>query len=81
MTEFLKILLFSVILVGLAVAGLAITLLIKKGGKFPDTHISSNKKMRERGIHCVQHEDKSEQEKMRKKSTLRNMTMVRGPEE
>ena len=36
---------------------LAITILIKKNGKFPNTHVSGNKAMRDRGIHCVQTQD------------------------
>lgn len=36
---------------------LAITLLIKKNGRFPNTHVSGNKAMRDRGIHCVQTQD------------------------
>lgn len=36
---------------------LAITMLIKKDGRFPDTHVSKNRAMRERGIHCVQTQD------------------------
>ncbi len=81
MAEFLKIILFSVVLIGLAVAGLAISILVKKGGRFPDTHISSNKKMKERGIHCAEHEDKREQAGIKKKITFRNVTMVREREE
>ena len=36
---------------------LAIKILIKKDGRFPNTHVSNNKAMRERGIHCVQTQD------------------------
>ena len=36
---------------------LAITMLIKKEGRFPQTHVSQNRAMRERGIHCVQTQD------------------------
>ena len=36
---------------------LAIKVLIRKNGRFPDTHVSKNKAMRDRGIHCVQTQD------------------------
>ncbi|MBP5715936.1 MAG: hypothetical protein J6W69_02345 [Bacteroidales bacterium] len=32
-------------------------MLIKKDGRFPQTHVSQNRAMRERGIHCVQTQD------------------------
>ncbi len=47
----------------LAFAGLAITILVKKGGKFPNTHVSGNKYLRKKGIYCVQTQDKLEQKK------------------
>jgi hypothetical protein len=54
---FLKLLILSLLLVAVAAAGFGITILLKKGGKFPDTHISHNKEMRKRGIRCAQHND------------------------
>ena len=54
---FIKLILFTVLFVALAFAGLAISMLVKKGGKFPDTHISHNREMRRRGISCAQHTD------------------------
>jgi hypothetical protein len=53
----LKLLIISAVLVGLALAGLAITILLKPKGQFPDTHISHNREMRKRGITCAQHTD------------------------
>ncbi len=41
------------ILLGIALIGLGITMLIKKNGKFPETHIGKNKAMKERGINCA----------------------------
>jgi|GEM_PF-31058 len=40
-----------------AFALLSITILVKKNGHFPNTHVSQNKAMRDRGIHCVQTQD------------------------
>ena len=42
-----------VILLGIALIGLGITMLIKKNGKFPETQIGKNKAMKDRGIHCA----------------------------
>ena len=54
---FLKVLLITALLVALSFIGLAIRILLKPKGKFPETHISKNKKMREMGIKCAQHND------------------------
>jgi len=50
----LKLLIISAVLVGLSLIGLAITMLVKPRGEFPETHISRNKEMRKRGITCAQ---------------------------
>ncbi len=65
--EFLKLLLIVVILLALAVFGLAIQIIFKKTHKFPNLHISKNKKLRDQGITCAQSWDKSEQIKAREK--------------
>ncbi len=62
----LKVVLLAIVLMGLAFVGLAIQMLIKKGGKFPNTHIGSNKYMKENGVTCAQTFDKIEQAKARK---------------
>jgi hypothetical protein len=51
---FIKLLLISVFL--LAVSGIffGIRILVKKNGKFPQTHVGRNKEMRKRGISCAQ---------------------------
>jgi hypothetical protein len=53
----IKLLILTAILVGLALAGLAISIIVKPGGGFPDTHISHNKEMQKRGIKCAQEND------------------------
>lgn len=53
----LKLLIISAILVGLSMAGLAITILLKPKGQFPDTHVGHNREMRKRGISCAQNTD------------------------
>jgi len=54
---FLKLLIASVVFLLIAFAGLAIRILLKSKGRFPETHISRNKEMRKRGITCAQHTD------------------------
>jgi hypothetical protein len=54
---FIKLLIVSAVLVGLALAGLAISILIRPDGQFPEIHISRNKEMRKRGITCARKTD------------------------
>ncbi|MGQ1786575.1 MULTISPECIES: hypothetical protein [unclassified Saccharicrinis] len=55
---FLKVLLLSIVLVAVVFVLMAISILIKKKGKFPNIHIGSNKEMRKRGISCATTQDK-----------------------
>lgn len=54
---FLKLLIGSVIFLLVAFAGLAIRILLKPKGEFPETHVSRNKEMQKRGIKCAQQTD------------------------
>ena len=54
---FIKLLIISAVLVGLAMVGLAISMLLKPKGRFPETHISRNREMQKRGIRCAQDTD------------------------
>lgn len=60
---FIAIFIISVILVGLALVGLGIGMLVKKNGKFPETHIGKNKNMKKRGIKCAKTTDREDREK------------------
>ena len=53
-----KTLLFTLIIIAICVAMLAIKVIIKKNGRFPNTHVGGNKAMRKRGIKCVQSQDR-----------------------
>lgn len=64
--NFLIVLILAVTLVALAFAGFAISILVRKGGRFPDTHISSNNHLKSQGISCAQTYDRIEQSKARK---------------
>ncbi len=54
---FIKLLLFSAIIILISVAGLGLSILIKKNGRFPDTHVGHNKNMRKMGIGCAKNVD------------------------
>lgn len=73
--EILKVLLLTVVLMGLIMAGLALSILLKKGGKFPNTHISGNEHMKARGVTCAQSYDKMEQAKVRKELRFKELTV------
>jgi len=53
MTTFLTVL----VLVGIAMALLAISILFKKDGKFPDTHIEDNQHLKKYGITCASNDE------------------------
>jgi hypothetical protein len=53
----LKLLILSAVLVGFALLAMAVSIIAKPGGRFPDTHVGHNKEMRKRGITCAQNTD------------------------
>jgi len=61
--EILKVILLAVVLVAIAILGMAIRILIKRGGRFPNTHVSGNRFLKRNGIYCAQTQDKLEQRK------------------
>ena len=56
-------LLFSVLIIAICVALLAVKTLIKKNGTFSSQHIHDSQAMKERGIHCVVDQDREAREK------------------
>ncbi len=58
----LIVIILAIILLGVALVGLGISMIIKKNGKFPEIHIGKNKAMKERGIHCANTTDRLERE-------------------
>lgn len=54
----LKVALFTVGIVAISITLLCIKLIVLPNGKFASSHISDNKEMRKRNIHCVQSMDK-----------------------
>lgn len=54
-------LLLTVIIIVICVVLLAIKVILKKGGKFPNTHIDGNKALGDKGIHCAKTQHRQEQ--------------------
>jgi len=77
MTDYLNILLPAILILLLGFAGLAISILIRKNGRFPNTHIHGNRHLQKNDIHCVQKEDHDEQLKAREKDKFRNLKYKR----
>ena len=74
--ELLKVFLLTLGILSIAMIGLAITMLVKKGGKFPNTHVSGNKYLKSKGVYCSQTQDRLEQLSSKKKVSLKNLTFV-----
>jgi hypothetical protein len=49
--------LITIIILLACVALLSISIILKKDGKFPNTHIDGNKAIRDKGIHCAASQD------------------------
>jgi len=47
-------LLLTVIILVISVIFLCVNIIFKKNGQFPNTHVSGNKALRDRGITCAQ---------------------------
>ncbi|MBN2742339.1 MAG: hypothetical protein JXR39_00430 [Marinilabiliaceae bacterium] len=61
---FWKLFIPTLLLMGLVFVFLAIRILIRKNGKFPNLHIGSNKEMSKRGIYCATTQDKMAQKEV-----------------
>ena len=46
------------LIIAICVALLSVKVLLKKNGRFPNTHVGGSKAMRKRGIKCVQSQDR-----------------------
>lgn len=56
-------LLITLLIVAICLALLGIRMLLVKGGKFPNGHVSGNKALRDKGITCVQSQDREARQK------------------
>ena len=57
--------LISLLIVAICVLLLGVKVFFVKGGKFPNTHVSGNKALRDKGIGCVQSQDREARRKPR----------------
>ncbi|MBO5817374.1 MAG: hypothetical protein J6R26_05455 [Paludibacteraceae bacterium] len=62
-----------ILAIALAVLLLCVRILIKKDGKFSSQHISSNKRMRQDGIHCATSQDREARRSNKAKIDVRQM--------
>lgn len=51
--------LIAVAIIGVALLLLGVKMLLLKNGKFPNTHVSGNPKMKECGVGCAQSQDRN----------------------
>lgn len=72
----LTVILLAVALVSIAMFGMAITILLKKGGKFPNTHVSGNKYLKKQGVYCAQTQDKLAQREAYKKVDFKKVSFT-----
>lgn len=54
----MKILIFGIALILIAVLLMGVRVFFTKKGEFPNTHIGANKAMQDRGIHCATSQDR-----------------------
>ncbi len=73
---FLKLIIVSVVLLGIGFIGFAISILVKKNGQFPETHIGKTEFLKKEGISCATSQDKMEQAKAFKKGQYSRETIL-----
>lgn len=61
LVKMIKILLITLLIVAISFLLLGLNLLLFKNRKFPNGHVSSNKHLRNKGVGCVQSQDREEQ--------------------
>jgi len=49
--------LFVLVLMGLVMLLMSVTILLKKNGNFPSTHIEDNQHLKKMGISCASHDE------------------------
>jgi hypothetical protein len=69
----MKQIIIVILAIALAVLLLCVRILIKKDGKFSSQHISSNKRMRQDGIHCATSQDREARRSNKAKIDVRQM--------
>ena len=49
----MKLIILSIIVLGIGILGMCFNIIFRKNGKFPDSEIEHNKELRKRGIICA----------------------------
>lgn len=57
----IRVFLITLLLIAIGMVLMSVTILIKKGGRFPNTHVCGNKHLRRKGISSAQTQDKQAQ--------------------
>ena len=63
---------YSVLIIAIGIAFLAIKVIIRKNGTMSSMHIHDSQAMKDRGIHCVMDQDKEERARQRRVSEKLN---------
>ena len=61
----IRLFLISLLIIAVSMVLMSVTILIKKGGRFPNTHVCGYKHLRRRGISSAQTQDKQAQRENR----------------
>lgn len=61
--KMIETLLFSVLIIAIAMALLCVKVILKKNGRFKSQHVHDNPALRKMGIHCVIDQDREAREK------------------
>jgi hypothetical protein len=75
--ELLKVVLLSIALVAIALLGLATQILLRRGGRFPNTHVGGNRHLKRRGITCAQTQDKIERAKVEREVNFNEVKIAK----
>ena len=59
----MKLLLFSVLIIAICLAFLAIKVILKPNGEMTSQHIHDSQAMKDRGIHCVMDQDREDRKR------------------
>jgi hypothetical protein len=71
-----KVLLLSAIILAISFVGFAISILIRKNGRFPELHIGRNEELKKRGISCATSQHKMEQDKVKKAMQFKKLSLL-----
>jgi hypothetical protein len=72
--EMLYTLLLTLLIVAICLLLLGVKILLVKGGRFPNTHVSGNAALRKKGVTCVQSQDREAQLSARRSVSVDSAT-------